>query len=123
VIDVKPEIVRALGSNQALISLLGGPRIYQLVAPIPEELPRITLFEMVNADNWFADDTAYASKIHIQVDVWSKESTTAIAAEVDKTMKSIGFQRYASADLYENDTKIFHKALRFSTNKFIEEGE
>ena len=29
-------------------------------------------------------------------------------------MKSIGFSRYAVADLYEDDTQIFHYAMRFA---------
>jgi hypothetical protein len=120
-INIKPEVLQALESNQALVSLLGGPRIYQQVAPNPDEFPRITFFEMANFDTTFADDQAIESEIHIQIDIWSKDSTSAIAQEVDRTMKSIGFKREASADLYEDDTKIFHKAMRYSTNREIEE--
>jgi hypothetical protein len=120
--NLKPMILQALESNQALISLLGGPRIYQLVAPDPNEFPRITFFELVNMDSRFADDEAIASEIHFQIDVWSKESTTAIAQEVDRTMKSIGFRRYSAADLYEEDTQVFHKGLRYKTMIEIEEG-
>lgn len=119
-INVKPEVLQALESNQALVSLLGGPRIYQQVALNPDEFPRITFFELTNFGSRYADDTEVESEIHIQIDIWSKGSTSAIATEVDRTMKSIGFQRTSSVDLYESDTKIFHKALRYSTNREVE---
>ncbi|MGQ7190256.1 hypothetical protein ACUODJ_50765, partial [Escherichia sp. HC-CC] len=35
-------------------------------------------------------------------------STTAIHQKVNEIMKSIGFSRYAVADLYEDDTQIYH---------------
>lgn len=120
-INIKPKIAQALESNQALVSLLGGKRIYQLVAPNPDEFPRITFFEMDNIDDRFADDEAISSEIRIQIDIWSKKSIPKIADEVDKTMKSLGFRRTASADLYEEDTKVFHKGMRYKTIQMIEE--
>lgn len=120
-INLKPLIVSALTENETLVNLLGGPRVYFQVAPDPDELPRITYFELMNFGSMYADDGEEASEIHVQIDVWSKESTSDIAAEVDRTMKSIGFGRMASADLYEDDTEIFHKAMRFATNRINEE--
>ncbi|MFT9848516.1 DUF3168 domain-containing protein [Aneurinibacillus sp. REN35] len=120
-INIKPKIVQALESNQALVSLLGGKRVYQLTAPNPNEFPRITFFEMNNIDDRFADDQAFSSEIRVQIDVWSKKSTSDIASEVDKTMKAIDFKRTASADLYEDDTQVFHKGMRYKTNRIIEE--
>jgi hypothetical protein len=122
-INLKPAVLQALESNQALVSLLGGKRIYQLVAPNANEFPRITFFEMTNFDDQYADDSAVSSEIHMQIDVWSKGSTSAIAQEVDKTMKSIGFQRSSAIDLYENDTQVYHKAMRYKTQIMIEEAE
>lgn len=119
-INLKPVVLQALESNQALLSLLGGKRIYQLVAPDAEEFPRVTFFELDNRDYSFADDTALSSEIKFQISVWSKGSTSAIAMEVDKTMKELGFQRYFATDLYEDDTKVFHKPMRYRTQKEAE---
>lgn len=119
-INIKPKIVQALESNQALVSLLGGKRVYQLVAPNPDEFPRITFFEMDNIDDRFADDEAISSEIRIQIDIWSKKSIPKIADEVDKTMKSLGFRRTASADLYEAEERIYHKGMRYKTIQMIE---
>lgn len=111
--DVKVTVRAALLANAALIALLGGQRIYQLAAPTATEYPRITFFEVVNQDSEFSDDQATASEIVMQIDVWSKGSTSAIAGEVDTTMKSLGYSRLSAPDFYEEDTKVFHKAMRF----------
>lgn len=118
-INLKPEVIAALEANTDLIDLLGGYNIFQLKAP--EGLDKyITLFELSNFDSAWADGTAYTSEIHLQVDVWVKgASTSAIAVEVDKTMKTLDFKRTNSTDVYENDTSIFHKAMRYATEREI----
>ncbi len=114
-INLKPQIKNALESNDLLITLLSGPRIYQLKAPDADEFPRITFFEFDNFGSLFADDAEASSEIHIQIDIWSKESTSAISDEIDNTMKKLDFARTSAVDLYEEDTKVFHKAMRYST--------
>lgn len=123
-INIKPEILAALEANQNLITLLGGPRIYQLKADEATAFPKISFFEITNIDNNYADDTAITSEIHVQIDIWAKAetaSTSTIAKEVDKTMKELGFKRTAAEDLYEDDTAVFHKALRYYTNRELGE--
>jgi hypothetical protein len=113
--DTKKGVRLALLANAALVSLLGGTRVYQVSAPHLDEYPRITLFEVDNRDEAFADDESYGSEVSIQVDIWSKEITTEMAVQVDSTMKTLGFRRTSAADLYEHDTKINHKAMRYRT--------
>lgn len=118
--DVKAQVRSALLANSDLLALLGKDRfgndpIYQLRAADPEKFPRITFFEVDNRDRDFADDRSIASLVVVQIDVWSKGSTSVIAGQVDKTMKSLGFTRSSSPDFYEEETKIFHKAMRFRT--------
>lgn len=113
-IHLKDDVYSALTNNQALFNLVDG-RIYPQTGT--GVYPCITFFEMDNFDNRYADDDPYASRILFQVDVWSKGSTTAMAQEVDKTMKSLGFTRGSSADLYEDDVKLYHKAMRYKISK------
>ena len=120
-IDLKPEILQALRGNIALVELLGGPKVWPEVAPESTKEPYITFFELVNVDDQYADDKAYASEIHYQVDVWSKGNTGPIAIEVNKTMEALGFYRTGAVDLYEDDTKTYHKALRYKINRTIKE--
>lgn len=118
--NLKSAIVSALLGNAALISLLGKDSIgqtavYQQVAPEALVFPRITFFELSNVDSVYMDDDVFSSEISVQIDIWSKGNTSAIATEVDNTMRSIGWKRFGSQDLYEDDTQIFHKALRYET--------
>lgn len=114
--NLRPEIVQALENNQEFVSLLGGKRVYYRKAKNAEEFPRITFFELDNRPDGFADndESESESEITFQIDIWSKGSTTVIHQKVNEIMKSIGFSRYAVADLYEEDTRIFHYAMRFA---------
>ncbi|ELK43995.1 phage protein [Brevibacillus agri BAB-2500] len=111
--DIKTEVRTALLNNASLVSLLGGQRIYQLAAPNATEYPRITFFEVTNYVAAFADDVPIMADVIVQVNIWSKDSTSAIAGEVDETMKAQGWSRTSAADLYEEDTKVYHKAVRY----------
>lgn len=118
--DVKAQVRSALLTNSDLLALLGKDRfgndpIYQLRAADPEKFPRITFFEVDNRDRDFADDRSIASLVVVQIDVWSKGSTSVIAGQVDKTMKSLGFTRSSAPDFLEDDTGVYHKAMRFRT--------
>lgn len=125
-LDLKPEILQALRNNAALALLLGkdlegNVKVYPEVSPYADAEPYITFFELTNFGSLYTDDEEAASEIHFQIDIWSKGNTGPIAQEVDKSMKDLGFGRTSSADLYEDETKTFHKALRYKTNRFIEE--
>ncbi|WP_433943464.1 DUF3168 domain-containing protein [Paenibacillus sp. SN-8-1] len=121
-VDLKPTINQALRSNPALISLLGKDsngtvKVYPQVAPSVTG-PYVTYFEITNFDNRFASDRAISSEIHFQVDVWSQGATTAIAQAVNDTMENLGFYRLSAQDLYESDSKTYHKSLRYSKIHF-----
>lgn len=120
-INLKPLVVSALESNQALISLLEGPRIYFMFAKDAEEFPRITYFELNNTDEDHADDTAISSRVSFQISIWTKypAQLSPIALEVDRAMKNAGFYRTYTTDLFEEDTKVFHKPMRYSTIKEV----
>lgn len=118
-ITMKSAIRTALTSDTTITDKLGGPRIYAVKAPNADEYPRITFFEITNFDANHADDAAYSSRMLYQVDVWSKENPDQIAVEVDRIMKSIGFVRTGGADLYEDDTQVFHRALRYGIVKEV----
>ncbi|MNB67229.1 hypothetical protein D3C81_309340 [compost metagenome] len=123
-INLIPEVAAALRGSTNLLTLLGGDRIYRHIVPADKQdvFPRVTFFELSNFDSRYAEDQADASEIHFQVDVWSKAASTAeLGSAVDEAMKGAGFGRYSGADLYEEDTKIYHKALRYRTVRGYEE--
>lgn len=114
--SIKSAVLTALQTSTALTTLLGsGTRIFfQYPDSAGSTLfPRITYFELDNFGNLFADDQEVGSEIDYQIDVWSKASTTAIAKEVDSIMTALDFVRQSAPDLYETDTKIFHKPMTY----------
>jgi hypothetical protein len=52
--------------------------------------------------------------------VWSKGDYTSIVQQVKDRLKEAGFRRTTETDLYEPETKIYHKVLRFS---YVQEKE
>ncbi|MEK4141146.1 DUF3168 domain-containing protein [Paenibacillus sp. FSL M7-0547] len=123
-INLVPEVAAALRGSAELIGLLSGDRIYRHTVPSDKAklFPRITFFEMSNFDNRYIEDLADSSEIHYQVDIWSMNpSTAALGTAVDVAMKGVGFARYSGADLYEEDTKIYHKAMRYRMVRRYEE--
>lgn len=118
-ITMKNAIRAALLNDPTLLGLLGGKRVHTIRAPDATVYPRITFFEMINNDVNYADDTAYSSRLVYQVDVWSKENPDPIAVEVDRILKNIGLFRNGGADLYEDDLKVYHRALRYGIIKEV----
>jgi hypothetical protein len=63
-------------------------------------------------EEW-AEDEEIATGFYVQVDIWSKADYTTLEGQVKIAMLSAGFKRTSAQDFYENDTKTYHKALRF----------
>lgn len=105
------DVINALRNDATLTALLN-KRVYWQVSPV-KTLPYITLFEVSNTETESADDEEYADEIEIQVDIWSNGSTILIAKEVQKVIRNLGFVHIASPDEYSEQTKIYHKPLRF----------
>lgn len=80
----------------------------------------ITFHEYFTSGEEYEDDFEFYTGHYIQVDIWSKEDYTDIVKEVKEKLENIGFKRLNEADLYESDTEIYHKALRFF---YLEEKE
>jgi Protein of unknown function (DUF3168) len=114
--DAKSELLAGLKANQALVSLCTGG-FHNRKAKDVNAFPRIVYYEINNADDSFADNQAITSEVRFQISIFTNESTvskeTPIAKEVDKVMKSLGYSRYSSVDLYEEDVSVYHKAMRY----------
>jgi hypothetical protein len=73
----------------------------------------ITFFEYNQQGSLFADDTEKQTQHSIQVDVWSKGNYGELVEQVKTLLNTVGFTRNSEGELYESDTKTFHKYLRF----------
>ena len=82
----------------------------------------ISYYEMDNSVASKADDDEYSSNIAIQIDIWAKSSSqcSKIAVQVNEKMKKLEFERTLSLDLFEQETKIYHKTMRFEKEEILE---
>lgn len=65
------------------------------------------------------DDIEEVTGYGVQVDVWSKGDYTQLVEDVKSNLEEAGFRRNYATDLFENDTKIYHKVIRFNYEKDI----
>ncbi len=79
----------------------------------------ITYYVVSDSTDEFEDDEEATLHYVIQVDVWSREDDSKIIKQIKQLMKANGFVRMDSVDLFEVDTKIYHKAIRFNFNEEV----
>lgn len=73
----------------------------------------ITFFCYLETGELYSDDIQQGTAYYLQVDVWSKGNYVNIVEQVKLAMVNAGFSFLSAYDLYETDTKIYHKVLRF----------
>lgn len=111
-ISIKSAVLTALQTSTAL-STLYGQKFYFHYPTDFINLPVGSYFELDNIGNLYADNQEIGSEIIFQIDLWGKSSLTNYALGVDSAMTTLDFTRITSQDLYEPDTKIFHKSMRY----------
>lgn len=72
----------------------------------------ITFFNYLENVESYANNEETSLGHYIQVDVWSKGNYSALVKGVLEALKQAEFRRTYVTELYENDTKIFHKVIR-----------
>jgi len=112
----KTTVLTALQTASAITTIVSA-RIYFLYPPDFAILPSISYFELSNIGNLYADNQEIGSEIIYQIDSWSKASLSALALAIDDVMTGIDFTRIQSIDLFENDSRIHHKSMRYKINK------
>ena len=73
----------------------------------------ITFHEYLETGEEYEEDEESLTAHYVQVDVWSKNDYTDLVKEVKDPLIALGFKRLNEMDLYEEDTKIYHKGLKF----------
>ncbi|HDX9549345.1 TPA: structural protein [Bacillus thuringiensis] len=109
------DVLRAL-TNPFIVEKIGGEYIYNMVRGDDNGKTWITYSELDNGAGRYAEGVESTSTILFQVDIWSFMPVKGeLKGAVNDAMKSIGFQRITTANLYESDTKIYHYGMRFRT--------
>lgn len=73
----------------------------------------ITFHEYFETGEEYEDDVETLTAHYVQVDVWSKNDYEELVKKVKDNLTKMGFKRLNEIDLYEEDTKIYHKGLKF----------
>lgn len=110
-INIKQLLSQVLSSPE-IINLLPDRKVYFLHAEAPKA-PYLE-YEVFNENGeaW-AENKEIATNFYVQVDIFSMGDYSNIENAVKEKMISHGFKRSMAADLYESDTKLYHKAMRF----------
>ena len=81
----------------------------------------VTFILISDNEDDYSDDEAESVNYLIQVDIWSKKNMEDLKKTIKLAMKTLDNCTYSTgADLYEDDTQIYHKALRFNVLEAIE---
>ena len=86
----------------------------------PSTYPSITYFFYNEYGQEFGDGEEIGTNYSVQVDIWSKGDYSNLAEQAKSALKQNGFYRVSADDLYEDDIKVYHKALRFN---YLKESE
>lgn len=110
-INLKPQILKKLQE----ISNVEVSYFYPQKWNNLDKKPAISYYEMDNSMHSKADDEEYSSNIAIQIDIWTKSPNkcSELAIQVNEKMEDLEFERTLAVDLFEQETKIYHKTMRF----------
>ena len=117
--DAQSELFRALRSDTELAGLAVGG-FHNLVAEQDSPFPRVVYSEINNVPSGHADNEESRATVNFQVSIFTDSQTVmhekAMTKAVDRIMKSLEYGKYDSQSLYEEDTKLYHKPLRYEKN-------
>ena len=119
--EAQAELLKTLNSNKELVELVSGG-FHNKVARETASFPRLVYTEIKNIPTNYADNEEREATVNFQISIFTDSSTvhleTTINKIVDYEMNKLKYKKYDSQSLYEVDTKLHHKALRY-TKKFI----
>lgn len=105
--------IRDVLNNSEILNLLADRKVYFLHASSPKTPYLEYQIYDENGEEW-AENKEIATNYYIQIDLFSKTDYSDIELKIKEKMINAGFDRTSGADLYEEDTLLYHKAMRFS---------
>lgn len=105
--------VRSLLMDNSIISLTGDNKVHYIHADAPRT-PYIEYEFYDENGNAYAEGEEIATNFYLQVDIFSTGSFSDLEEKIKEKLKGAGFNRTGGADLYEKETSLFHKAMRFN---------
>ena len=77
--------------------------------------PYITWYESNNREHGQANGVEFVTEVEYTIDIWATtpEATATMASAVDTALAALRLKRTFSYDLYESDTRVHHKNMRY----------
>lgn len=120
--EAQIELLQALRNNEELNKLVTGG-FYNMVASQTAGFPRIVYTEIQNTDEKYSDNKLDMAVVNFQISIFCDQKTimhqTAITKQVAKTMKQLNYRKYDQENLYEEDTGLYHRPMRFTKNVYL----
>lgn len=90
------------------------PTHYEMALTSKTKTPCISYMEINNYVAEYGSNLSY-SRITYQVKIWSNSiaEIQGYVAEVDGTMRDLGFKRISSGELYDNNSTMIQKILTY----------
>lgn len=78
-------------------------------------VPCVTWYESNNREYGQADGVEFVTEVEYTIDIWATtpEATATMALAVDTALAALRLKRTFSYDLYESDTRVHHKNMRY----------
>lgn len=109
--DIK-QIVKQVLMNNEIINLTADKKVYFLHATSPTS-PYIEYNIFDEFGEEWAENKEIATTYYVQVDIFSKGNYVELENKIKEKILNAGFERSMSADLYEPDTGLYHKVMRY----------
>lgn len=90
------------------------PTHYEMALTSKTKTPCISYMEINNYVAEYGSNLSY-SRITYQIKIWSNSiaEIQGYVAEVDGTMRTLGFKRISSGELYDNNSTMIQKILTY----------
>jgi hypothetical protein len=107
------QYLKQILSQDEIINLLPDKKVYFLHANSPNS-PYIEYEIIDEFGDEFAENKEISTYHVVQIDIFSTGDYSSIEEIVFNKMIGAGFNRDKGADLFEEDTKLNHKVMRFN---------
>lgn len=78
-------------------------------------IPCVSYYESLNREYGQADGNEYITEVEYTIDIWAStpEATATMSRTIDTALATLRLKRTFSYDLFEPETRIHHKNMRY----------
>lgn len=111
-INIKKHLLNTLDSDK-ILNLTADKKVYFIHANNPK-IPYLE-YEVISerGEEYSEGEEKYTTYL-VQVDIFSTGDYTELEQTIKEEMLKSGYNREQAVDLYEKETKLYHKAMRFN---------